>query len=37
MENKKQYLEPEVELIIIDNEISLIMNSYEPPEDPELW
>jgi len=37
MENKKKYLEPEVELIIIDSEISLIMSSLIPPSDPEPW
>jgi len=35
METKKHYSKPEVELIIIDNEISLIMSSLIPPLDPE--
>jgi len=39
MKQKKTYEEPVVEVILIDNEISLILNSdpNEPPGDPEDW
>lgn len=31
----KEYTQPEVDLVEIDNEISLMMSSLEPPYDPE--
>jgi len=39
MKEKKKYETPQVEIIDIDNEISLILNSdpNEPPGDPEDW
>jgi len=37
METKKKYINPEIEKITIDNEISLIMSSIVPPTDPEPW
>jgi len=39
MIQKKEYIEPQVEIVDIDNEISLILNSNpnEPPGDPEDW
>jgi hypothetical protein len=36
MNTKKQYVKPEVEIVEIDNEISLVLFSEnEPPPDPE--
>lgn len=38
MNDKKAYTSPEVEIIEIDNEISLLLASEdEPPPDPEDW
>ncbi len=34
METKKKYTAPEIELIELDNEISLVLASNTPPEGP---
>jgi hypothetical protein len=36
MEPKRKYEEPQAEVVIIDNAISLAMSS-TPPDDPEDW
>jgi hypothetical protein len=35
MENKKVYTAPEIELVILDNEISLALESVMPPAGPD--
>jgi hypothetical protein len=35
MENKKVYTTPEIELVILDNEISLALESVMPPAGPD--